>query len=84
MIQIMTYGKYIENECFYEGVSITREEFFVQLNNGKQVSTSQQSPEAIKWDLEVMCDQLSMGISCHTGAGVLGIGCSCRPGRLKG
>lgn len=31
--------------------------------------------------MEVMCDNLSLGISCHTGAGALGIGCSCRPKR---
>lgn len=37
----------VEDECFYEGVSITREEFFAQMNNGKRVSTSQQSPEAV-------------------------------------
>lgn len=27
----------------------------------------------------VMCDYLSLGVSCHTGYGGLGIGCSCRP-----
>ena len=31
--------------------------------------------------MEVMCDNLSLGISCHTGEGALGIGCSCRPER---
>lgn len=31
--------------------------------------------------MEVMCDQLSLGVSCHTGAGALGIGCCCRPRR---
>lgn len=30
---------------------------------------------------KVMCDYLSMGVCCHTGAGALGIGCSCRPKR---
>lgn len=30
-------------------------------------------------DLEVMCDDLSMGVSCHVGPGGLGIGCSCDP-----
>lgn len=29
----------------------------------------------------VMCDYLSLGVCCHTGAGALGIGCSCRPRR---
>lgn len=31
--------------------------------------------------MEVMCDNLSMGVSCHIGPGGLGIGCSCRPKR---
>ncbi|MBP3610309.1 MAG: DegV family protein [Lachnospiraceae bacterium] len=31
--------------------------------------------------MEVMCDNLTMGVSCHTGEGALGIGCSCRPKR---
>ena len=38
---------YIEDECFYEEVSITRAEFLEQLNNGKKVSTSQPSPEDV-------------------------------------
>lgn len=29
--------------------------------------------------MDVMYDHLSMGISCHTGEGALGIGCSCKP-----
>ncbi len=33
-------------------------------------------------NMEVLCDDLSLGISCHTGEGALGIGCSCKPGRL--
>ena len=31
--------------------------------------------------MEVLCDDLSMGLCCHTGEGALGIGCSCRPKR---
>lgn len=38
---------YVEDECFYEEVSITRNEFFEQLNADKKVSTSQPSPEAV-------------------------------------
>ena len=30
-------------------------------------------------DMEVMCDNLSLGVCCHTGQGALGIGCSCKP-----
>ena len=33
-------------------------------------------------DMEILCDKLSLGISCHTGEGALGIGCSCRPKRI--
>lgn len=33
--------------------------------------------------MEVMCDDLSLGVSCHIGQGGLGIGCSCRPRRPK-
>lgn len=32
-------------------------------------------------DLKVMSSNLSLGVSCHIGAGGLGIGCSCRPKR---
>lgn len=32
-------------------------------------------------DMEVLCGNLSLGISCHTGPGALGIGCSCKPKR---
>lgn len=31
--------------------------------------------------MEVMCDNLTLGLSCHVGEGGLGIGCSCRPKR---
>lgn len=31
--------------------------------------------------MDVMCDDLSLGVSCHIGYGGLGIGCSCRPRR---
>lgn len=31
--------------------------------------------------MEVQCDNLTLGISCHVGGGALGIGCSCRPDR---
>ena len=32
--------------------------------------------------LEVLCDDLSMGVSCHIGYGGLGIGLSCKPKRI--
>jgi DegV family protein with EDD domain len=33
--------------------------------------------------MEVLCDELSLGVSCHIGPGGLGIGCSCRPERTR-
>jgi fatty acid-binding protein DegV len=33
--------------------------------------------------MEVLCDDLSLGVSCHIGPGGLGIGCSCRPERTR-
>lgn len=33
--------------------------------------------------MEVMCDDLSLGVSCHIGYGGLGIGCSCKPKRKE-
>ena len=37
--------------------------------------------QAVFPDMEILSDKLSLGISCHTGPGALGIGCSCRPKR---
>lgn len=55
------------------------------------VAASSASPEETeKWvheieeafpGMEVLCDDLSLGVSCHIGPGGLGIGCSCRPKR---
>ncbi len=33
-------------------------------------------------EMEVMCDDLSLGVACHIGPGGLGIGCSCKPKRI--
>ncbi|MBQ9767431.1 MAG: DegV family protein [Lachnospiraceae bacterium] len=46
-ISVLPMPFYIEGECYYEGVTITREEFFRDLSAGKKVSTSQPSPEAV-------------------------------------
>lgn len=46
---------YIEEECFYEGVTITRDIFFEGLEEGKNVSTSQPAPgEVMKQWKEVL------------------------------
>lgn len=53
-------------------------------------ASSASDEETVKWadeikeafpDMELMCDTLSMGVSCHIGPGGLGIGCSCKPQR---
>lgn len=46
-IRVLPMPFYVEEACYYEGVSITREQFFEYLNAGKKVSTSQPSPEAL-------------------------------------
>lgn len=46
-IMVIPMPFFFEEECYYEGVSITREEFFERLNAGKTVSTSQPSPEVV-------------------------------------
>ena len=46
-IKVVPMPFYVEDECFYEEVSITREKFFEYLNGGKKVTTSQPSPEAV-------------------------------------
>ncbi len=43
-IYVLPMPFYIEEECFYENVTITREMFFQELREGKTVSTSQPSP----------------------------------------
>lgn len=43
-IYVLPMPFYIEEECFYEDVTITREHFFKELAEGKTVSTSQPSP----------------------------------------
>ena len=46
-IRVLPMPFYIEGACYYEEVSITRTEFFAQLNADKKVSTSQPSPEEV-------------------------------------
>ena len=46
-VRVLPMPFYVEEECLYEEVSITRAEFFEQLNADKKVSTSQPSPEAV-------------------------------------
>lgn len=51
-IRVLPMPFYIEEECYYEDITLTREEFFKQLDSGKTVTTSQPSPEVVMnlWD----------------------------------
>lgn len=67
---------YIDDECYYEDISITREEFFRKMESGSHVSTSQPSPSDVTgiWDRALeTCEKivyipLSSGLSgsCET------------------
>lgn len=46
-VKVLPMPFYFGDDCYYEGVSITREEFFSRLTAGENVSTSQPSPEAV-------------------------------------
>lgn len=46
-IMVLPMPFYFGEECYYEEVSITREDFFSRLNSGDRVSTSQPSPEEV-------------------------------------
>lgn len=75
-IKVLPMPFYFEEECYYEEVSLKREEFFKRLEAGERVSTSQPSPEAVMdfWregleDYEqIVYIPMSSGLSgsCHT------------------
>lgn len=46
-VKVLPMPFYFGEECFYEGVSISRDEFFRRLEQGEKVSTSQPSPESV-------------------------------------
>ena len=46
-IKVLPMPFYFGDDCYFEGVSITRQEFFERLRAGETVSTSQPSPEAV-------------------------------------
>ncbi len=75
-IMVLPMPFYFEEESYYEEVSLTREDFFAQLKEGKKVSTSQPSPEDVmniwrkgleQYD-EIVYMPLSSGLSgaCNT------------------
>ena len=59
-----------------------RGEFYLMAATSADEETTAAWVEEIKAyfpGMEVLCDYLSLGISCHTGEGALGIGCSVKP-----
>lgn len=75
-IRILPMPFYINNECFLEGVSLSRQSFFEQLKAGSAVSTSQPSPadvmatwdDALKEYEQILYMPISSGLSgsCST------------------
>ena len=51
-IYVLPMPFYIEDECYYEGISLSREAFFEAQESGKDVTTSQPAPTAVMeiWD----------------------------------
>lgn len=72
-----------EMETTYKD-AIEQGEFYLMAASSADEETTKEWVEEIRTyfpGMEVMCDYLTMGISCHTGGGALGIGCSCKPKR---
>lgn len=75
-IYVLPMPFYIDDECYYEDITLTREEFFKKLDSGAAISTSQPSPEAVMelWDQALQeCEKIlympiSSGLSgsCQT------------------
>lgn len=51
-IKVLPMPLYIEGECYYEGVTLSREQFFERLRSGADIATSQPSPADVMklWD----------------------------------
>lgn len=70
-IRVLPMPFYIDGECFYEGVNLSREEFLEKLEGGADVSTSQPSPVDVMniWDealaeyKQILYMPLSSGLS---------------------
>ena len=51
-VRVLPMPFYIDNECFYENVTLTRQEFFRLLDSGARITTSQPAPAEVmeNWD----------------------------------
>lgn len=75
-IQVLPMPFYIDDECFYENVTLTREEFFQRLDSGARITTSQPAPAEVMgiWDQalaeydQILYIPISSGLSgsCQT------------------
>lgn len=75
-IDVLPMPFYMNGDCFYEGINITREEFLERLGRLEDISTSQPSPESVMqlWDQALLKYQdilyvpISSGLSgsCQT------------------
>lgn len=79
-IYVLPMPFYFDEECFYENIDLSREEFFKKLKTNNKVSTSQPSPEEVMkiWDKaleeyeQILYIPISSGLSgsCSTATGL--------------
>lgn len=70
-IYVLPMPFYFGEECYYEGINLTRDDFFQKINNNQTVTTSQPSPmdvmqiwrDALKEHEEILYFPLSSGLS---------------------
>ena len=51
-IMVLPMPFYIDSACYYEDITLSREEFFEKLDSGAEIATSQPSPAEVMqlWD----------------------------------
>lgn len=80
MIQAMRH----DLETVYAGQMERNEVYLLAASSASEEATDAWAKEirAAFPGMDVLCDQLALGIVCHVGPNGLGIGCSCRPERI--
>lgn len=72
----------IKNDIATKFADYSDDEIYILAATSADEETTAKWLEQIKEEFpgkDVLCDKLSLGISCHTGEGALGIGVSCKP-----
>ena len=79
-ILVLPMPFYFDEACYYENITLSREEFFEKLDSGRKVSTSQPSPadvmhiweEGLKQFEKIVYIPISSGLSgsCASAAGL--------------